>query len=102
MSIRDSEIQNFKIGDVFYECEMGMNIEARVTSEPVATFSEGLDKRQWTWTAENTQNGKQINYLLTEGMSHYGPRLYRMPQYCRMVNGEMTFPLLGAEVGHER
>lgn len=96
MSIRDSEIPALRIGDVFYECEMGMNIEARVTSEPVET-GELDGKRQWRWTAENTQNGKVINYLLTEGMSHYGPRLYRIPQYCRMVDGEMTFPLLGAE-----
>lgn len=96
-SIRDSEIAAFKIGDVFYECEMGMNIEARVTSDPVSTTSAELgDKRQWRWTAENTQNGETINYLLTEGMSHYGPRLYRTPQYCKFIDGEMTFPLLGA------
>lgn len=95
MSIRDSEISSLAIGDIIYECEMGMNIEARVTSSPTETTTDD-GKRQWRWTAENTQNGKVINYLLTEGMSHYGPRLYRMPQYCKFVDGEITFPLMGA------
>lgn len=96
MSIRDSDIPNLKIGDVIYECEMGMNIEARITSEPVESYSEGLEKRQWRWTAVNTQNGETIYYLLTEGLSHYGPRLYLQPQYSRFADGEITYPLVGA------
>jgi hypothetical protein len=93
-SICDNEIPHFKIGDVFYECEAGINIEARVTEPPVegAGF-EG--KRQWRWKAVNTQNGQEIDYLITEGLSHYGPRLYRSPQYCGYVGGEIVFPLLG-------
>lgn len=94
-SIRDEEIMSLSVGDVFYECEGGMNLESRVTEAPVETKGyEG--RKKWTWKAVNTQNGGEINYLLTEGLSHYGPRLYRQPQYCRFINGEMDFPLLGA------
>lgn len=95
-SIRDSEIPGLQVGDIFYECEYGTNIEARITSAPVESFSESLGKRQWKWTAENTQNGKVIDYLLTEGLSHYGPRLYRQPQYIRFEDGKTTIPLMGA------
>lgn len=93
-SIRDSEIPTLKVGDVFYECEAGINIEARVTEAPVESIGFE-DRKQWRWKAVNTQNGKEIDYLLTEGLSHYGPRLYRSPQYCGWVGGEIVFPLLG-------
>lgn len=94
-SIRDEDIMSLKVGDVIYECEGGMNLEARVTEAP--TEAEGFEgRKKWAWTAINTQTGEEISYLLTEGLSHYGPRLYRQPQYCRFVNGEMDFPLLGA------
>lgn len=93
--IRDSEIQNLKVGDVFYECEMGRNIEARVTEAPVE--GKGIEGRTtWSWKAVNTQNGKEIDYLITEGYSHYGPRLYTDPEYVCFVNGEVVAPLVGA------
>lgn len=98
-SIRDEDLDKFEIGDVFYECEMGMNIEARFTSKPVSHVEQMHDgpRTQWTWTAENTQNGQVINYLLTEGLSHYGPRLYTQPEYVRVGrDGEWSFPLVGA------
>lgn len=101
-SIRDAEVKDLKIGDLIYECEYGMNIEVRVASVPVgAESSDALGKRQqWAWIGENTQTGQRIEYLLTEGLSHYGPRLYRQPQYFRInKDGSVTVPLLG---GHDR
>ena len=95
-SLRDAEIPSLKVGDIFYECGGGMNLEARVTEAPVEQEGHG-GRRQWRWKAINTQNGQEIDYLLTEGLSHYGPRLYRGPQYCRVKNGDMQFPLIGAE-----
>lgn len=95
MSILDRDIPSLKVGEVIYECEAGMNTEARVTKAP--TEVDGVDgRKQWRWDAVNTQNGEAISYLLTEGLSHYGPRLYRAPQYCCVSNGEISFPLLGA------
>jgi hypothetical protein len=92
--IPDHEIKNLAVGDVFYECEMFMNVEAKVTEAP--TPAGELDgKQQWRWKAENTKTGATIDYLLTEGASHYGPFLYREPQYVRVKDGNVTFPLLG-------
>lgn len=87
---------DLKIGDIFYECESGINIEAKVTE--AVTEHEGFEgRKQWKWKAVNTQNGKEISYMLTDGLSHYGPRLYKSPQYARVVNGEFDFPLYGAK-----
>lgn len=97
-SIRDSEIDAFEIGDIFYECEAGMNIEARVKTKPVSEMTDivGEMRKQWRWTAENTQSGEEIAYLLTDGLSCYGPRLYRSPQYVMFKDGIISVPLVGA------
>ena len=95
-NIRDNEIPDLKVGDVIYECEGGINIEVRVESVPVE--EEGHEGRRfWCWTAENTQDGTTINYSLTEGLSCYGPRLYRSPQYARIdpKTKEFIFELYG-------
>lgn len=96
-SIKDSEIPTLEVGDIIYECEARFgNLEAKVTEKPTETVTED-GKKQWRWAAENTQDGSKIDYLITEGLSHYGPRIYRQPQYIKMVNGEMTWPLVGAK-----
>jgi len=94
-TIRDEEIQHLSVGDVIYECEMFMNVEARVTEVPTCVVGQD-GRKQWRWKAENTQNGSLIDYLLTEGLSHYGPRLYRNPQYAKIVEGKPVFKLVGA------
>lgn len=95
--IPDHEIKNLAVGDVFYECEMFMNVEAKVTEAPVS--SEGFEgRKQWRWKAVNTQNGEPISYLMTEGLSHYGPYIYSQPQYASVgADGEPVFSLLGAK-----
>lgn len=94
--IRDAEIQHLKPGDVFYECESGLNIEARVVSSPVKGWSASLERNQWRFTAINVHTGAPIDYLLTEGFSHYGPRLYREPQYATIrSDGTMLFRFVG-------
>ncbi|UDF29319.1 UNVERIFIED_ORG: hypothetical protein LHK14_17670 [Roseateles sp. XES5] len=94
-NIRDNEIEHLAVGDIIYECEMFMNAEVRVTEVPTCTVTdEGW--KQWRWKAENTQDGSIVDYLLTEGLSHYGPRLYREPQYAKIVDGKPVFPLVGA------
>lgn len=91
-SIRDADIPNLKVGQIIYECESGYNIEIRVTSVPVETV--GYERRRaWAWTGVNTQNDETIKFLLTEGLSHYGPRLYTDPEYCHIIDGKPTYPL---------
>ncbi len=92
---------DLKVGDVFYECEGGFNVEARVIEAP-SQLPDAYDGRtQWQWKAVNTQTGVEIEYRLTEGLEHYGPRIYSAPQYARFDNGEMTFPLYGAALQQE-
>jgi hypothetical protein len=87
---------DLKAGTLFYECQSGLNIEAACLAAPAV--SEGHGGRQhWTWPARNTQTGEVISYALTEGLEHYGPRIYEAPQYCGMRNASIVFPLMGGE-----
>lgn len=95
--INDLQVAQFKPGDVFYECEYGLNIEARVVSRPLEGWSNSLGRRQWRFTAVNVHNGVPIDYLVTEGYSHYGPRLYREPQYATVKDGKATFKFVGQQ-----
>jgi hypothetical protein len=83
-------------GDIFYECEMGMNIRARVLTAPTVTGDEVNGKRILRWEAENTETREPISYMLTEGLDHYGPRIYDQPQYARWNGDRLEFPLVGA------
>ena len=64
-------IEDIELGQTLYEFEYGTGIETIVISKP-ALNSEG----QWEWKGENVRTGEIINYLITPGMSHYGPNLY--------------------------
>jgi len=89
------KLAQMKVGDVFFECEYGANIRARVTEAPVAS-NDGVDgKRVLRWKAENTENSEPIDYMLTEGLDHYGPRIYSEAQYGYLKDGEWITPLLG-------
>lgn len=65
------------VGDVFYECEYGVQATIKVTEKPYRT-----DEGQWKWKGEiieTTDNNimmlGECDYLITEGYEHYGPRI---------------------------
>ena len=66
--------KDLKVGDVFYECAAGYNLEMNVV-DPIVYENE-----QWKWVAEDVDRNR-VNYLITDGYEHYGPRIYKEPQY---------------------
>ena len=83
------------VGDIFYECQSGMNIEAKVVTQPTSENIDisGKERIQWKWLAVNTTTKEEIDYCLTEGLEHYGPRLYSEPQYVYVKDGNFEFKL---------
>jgi hypothetical protein len=65
---------DLEVGDVFYECQYGINLHMVVTEAVV------FQNNRWTWKAI-ADDGKAIDYLTTKGYEHYGPKLYSMPAY---------------------
>lgn len=85
-----------QVGDVYYECEMGLNIHIKVTSAPVLDET-GEGRERIEWDAINIVNNEAIHYLSTRGYDHYGPYLYDQPQYITIRGGEITYNLMGEE-----
>jgi hypothetical protein len=85
------------IGDIFYECQSGYNIKCKVLTRPEWVLEEYAEKtrKHWTWFAENVFSGEKITYGLTEGLEHYGPRIYSEPQYVHFKDGVCSFKFIG-------
>ena len=69
-------VENIKIGDIHYEFEYGFGVKVEVTTLP-----ENDGDGYWTWKAKNVNSGKEVNYGVREGMSHYAPNLYDYEAY---------------------
>ncbi len=69
-------VEEIKVGDIHYEYEMGIGMKLEVVSLPKRS-SEG----QWTWQSKMVSSGKVVNFLVTEGMSHYSANLYDYEAY---------------------
>jgi len=95
MRLTEEDISGLDVGDIFYECDYGHNLEARVISKPLRDESSDL----WSWAAENTKNGKVIKYSWSKAFSHYGPRLYNAPEYVHFIKGRTVFKFLGEGEG---
>lgn len=93
MSNKREVVQSeIKPGQLIYECGYGHNLEALVVTQPEITGD--VDGRsRWSWQARNTQTGELINYVSTEGLEIYGPRIYAGPQYISIHDGSFLFPL---------
>ena len=70
-------VNEIKIGDIHYEFENGFGIKSEVISLPVNN-GEGY----WSWKSKNTKSGVEIEYGVSEGMSHYAPNLYNYVAYA--------------------
>jgi hypothetical protein len=69
-------LSELQVGDVFYE----RHLRLEVVDVPTKTWSETLEAFKWQWKAK-TEDGREIEYLITEGHEHYGPQLSDYPAY---------------------
>lgn len=76
--------KDMNVGDMFYECDLGYNFEMVVAEKPIKI------ENKWEWTATNRQ-GKIVEYLVTEGFEHYGPNIYKYPQYFSIAGEGLNF-----------
>ena len=73
------------ISDVVWEVSQYGSIEIVITTKP-----EHKDNK-WVWTAR-AYGGEPIEYLVTDGLEHYGPRVYQRPAVppLKYLNGEVV------------
>ena len=73
-------VENINVGDIHYEYSYGFGIECEVITKPIRS-----EDGQWTWKSKNVKTNKEINYLVTEDLSHYAPKLYDYKAYSKGV-----------------
>ena len=82
---------SLKNNDVFFECECGMNSEYRVTEN--IKFNDARDAI--SWKGVNTNTNEIVEFMIREDYQHYGPKIYKEPQYVSMnENDELGFQIL--------
>lgn len=71
--------KQLEVGSVFYESEYGIELTLETTTKPIRT-----EDGQWKWSAividshpegEYPVDDSEIDYLITEGYAHYGPKI---------------------------
>lgn len=92
------DILTLKKDSVVYECSYLMgNVKVILITDPAVTVTEinGEKKRQVRFSACIIKRGEEDkiqDYLVTEGLEHYGPSLYNMPQYISLKDFDITIP----------
>lgn len=69
-------VEDIKVGDIHYEYDLGVGIKVEVI-EPPAQNEYGY----WAWKSKQVSTGRIIEYGITPGLAHYGPKLYDYEAY---------------------
>ena len=72
------EFKEIKRNDIFYECEDGQNIKFRALED---AHREVKDMTYWVFRGQRVSNAEVSHFGQREGHSHYGPKLYKEPEY---------------------
>mgnify|MGYP006422323193 CR=1 FL=1 len=75
MSYNFEDVCNFKIGERYWECNQHGCIHFEVTSTPSIR-----NDKVW-FNAVDLDTNEEIPYLLTNGLEHYGPKIYNHKAY---------------------
>jgi len=75
-----SQLKDIKVGDTLFNCSSGINIEFSVLETPIETYSKELESNQLKWKGVDP-DGEEMNFLITESMTHYGPKIYGHKAY---------------------
>ena len=70
LMLRFTELEQLEVGDIFYEEVYGNSYKFWCKSKPIVV--EGYV----SWLATN-YDGELTVFLVTRGLEHYGPKLYR-------------------------
>lgn len=69
-------VEDIKIGDIHFQFEYNAGLKCKVLTLPVRD-----GKGVWRWRSQNLKTGQLIEYMVTEGLSHYSPNLYDYEAY---------------------
>lgn len=72
----DKFYKSLQAGDTFFESGYGEELELVVTEDTqTVTLNDGTV--QYRWKAHPVGSSSIIDYLITEGYEHYGPKVFQ-------------------------
>jgi hypothetical protein len=74
MSIK---IKDLKVGDIIYQSNQRVTMEVEVKTSP--EFKQNDAYLQWSFIGKTCDG--EIEFMETEGLEHYGPKLSRQVDY---------------------
>lgn len=77
-------LRDVKAGEVVWECEGGRNLRMTI-KDNAANTGKGYE------AIGVTVNDVEVYLYHAYGYEHYGPKLYKNPQYCYLRDGEVHF-----------
>lgn len=80
------KIKDIRKGDVFYECEQGVNYKLVATTN-ARRISDG-----WYCNVKNS-DGESFEFFVSDNTNHPGPNLFREPQYITKYNEKLVYLL---------
>lgn len=69
--------KDLDVGSKFVEYDSFCGSVTAVCTQKPTQNVDGDGKVKWRWKAQVVGTGRDVDYLLTEGFEHYGPRIYR-------------------------
>jgi hypothetical protein len=78
------EVKNIRKGDVFYECERGVNYQLTALTS-ARRISDG-----WYCVAKNS-SGEKVEIFVSEMTQHPGPNLFKEPQYVSEYRKKIVY-----------
>ena len=76
------DMKNMEVGEVYYESSQYSNIKFTLIEKPVEIIGEMTQL-----IFKGSVIGREdINFLVTKGLEHYGPKIYKQPAYVGVQN----------------
>lgn len=69
-------LKKLQIGSKFEECEHGQCVWFDVIEIPKEKYNEGLKENQLRWKGKAFFDGAIVDFLRTENLLHYSPKIY--------------------------
>lgn len=82
MRLSYNDMKSMKVGEVYYESSQYNNTKFILIEKPKEIVGE-MTQLVFKGSVEGRED---VNFLVTKGLEHYGPKIYKQPAYVGVQN----------------
>jgi len=76
------DLKIIKKDDILFDRGDHVNVKFTIKEDPEVFYSKELDSNKLKWKGITEED--EVNFLITESLPHYGPKIYNYPAYTDM------------------